>query len=189
MRTRISSLLVAGLLLLAAPPSSGGQAPTRPGPFLNPKLKAKEINIRTVVVLPSIVKITKQGVRGSEGMGKEEEEATSALASSVSAALTESGLSVEAPFTEEALKSNNELSYAVADVQRKFDEIVPQLYMKPKDVQKGRFSLGDMVAVLNTKGKADALVITRAEGEKWTKGKGMLTAGLIGLAASGNSSP
>jgi hypothetical protein len=179
MRPKISYLLVAGLLLLAAP-AQGYE-------FLHPKLKAKEVNVRTVVVLPSIVKMTKQGVKGAEGMAKEEEEATSALASGVAAALTKSGLSVETPFTEEALNNNNELKYALADVQRKFDEIAPQLYRKPKDVRKGRFSLGDMVAVLNSKGSADALVIVRADAQKQTKGRSFMTGGLAGMAFSGSA--
>ncbi len=115
------------------------------------------------------------------------ERATGALASSVSAALTKSGLSVETPFTEEALKNNNELKYAVADVQRKFDEIAPQLYGKPKDVRKGRFSLGDMVAVLNSKGTADALVIIRSDAQKQTKGRSFMTGGLVGMALSGSA--
>jgi hypothetical protein len=129
--------------------------------------------------------MTKQGVKGAEGMAKEEDEATGAFASVVSVSLTKSGLSVEAPFTGEALSNNSDLKYAVADVQRKFDEIAPQLYKKPKDVRKGRFTLGDMVAVLNSKGTADALVIIRSDGHKETKGRGVLTGGLAGLASSG----
>ena len=187
MRPRTRYLLAVGLLLLAASVGVGNQAPVRPGPYLHPKLKAKEVNIQKVVVLPSIVTMTKQGVRGAEGMSKEEDEAANGLDSRVSADLTSSGLAVEAPFTEGALKGNDELKYALADVQKKFDELAPKLYKKPKDVRKGRFSLGDMVAVLNSKGNADALVIIRSQGVKVTKGKGMLTGGLVGLAASKNA--
>jgi len=137
------------------------------------------------VVLPCIVQVTKQGVKGSEGMGKEGEDATTALASAVTGDLTRSGLTATTPFTEEALKDNNDLRYAVADVQRKYDEVAPQIYRKPKDIRKGRFTLGDMVAVLNSKGDADALVIVHADGVKQTKGKGALSGGLVGLAMSG----
>jgi hypothetical protein len=131
--------------------------------------------------------MTKHGVKGTEGMGKEAEEANTEMNAGVSAALTARGFSVETPFTEDALKSNDELRYAVADVQRRFDEIAIQLYKKHKDVRKGRFTLGDSVAVLNTKGTADALVIVRATGEKETKGKSFMTGGLIGMAMSGNA--
>jgi hypothetical protein len=179
MTRRISQMLVVTLLVFSALATAGE--------FLHPKLKGKEITIRNVVVLPPIVKMTKQGVKGAEGMAKEEEEAAGTIASGVSAALTDSGLTVETPFTEEALKDNNELKYAVADVQRKFDEIAPQLYRKPKDIQKGRFSLGDMVAVLNSKGTADALVFIRSDGQKQTKGKAFMTGGLVGMATAGKA--
>jgi hypothetical protein len=188
MRPRISYLLGVGLVLLAASVGVGGPPPVRPGPYLHPKLKAKEIKIQKVALLPSIVTMTKQGVKGSEGMSTEEDQSSSQLSSRVSADLTSSGLSVQTPFTEADLKGNDELKYALADVQKKYDEVAPQIYRKPKDVRKGRFSLGDMVAVLNSKGDADALVITRSVGVKLTKGKGMLTGGLIGLAASKSAS-
>ncbi|MBZ5671805.1 MAG: hypothetical protein LAO04_19020 [Acidobacteriia bacterium] len=179
MTRRISYMLVVILLISSALATAVE--------FLHPKLKGKEISIRNVVVLPPIVKMTKQGVKGAEGMAKEEEEAAGTIASGVTAGLTGSGLSVESPFTEEALRDNNELKYAVADVQRKFDEIAPQLYKKPKDIRKGRFSLGDMVAVLNSKGTADALVIIRSDGQKQTKGKAFMTGGLVGMATSGKA--
>lgn len=181
MRPRFCYLLAVVLLLFAAT-AQGAESV-----FLHPKLKAKEVNVKALVVLPSMVTMTKQGVKGSEGMAKEEDATTDQLTSAVTADLKESGLSAEAPFTEAALNSNNELKYAVADVQKKFDEIAPQLYRKPKDVKKGRFTLGDMVAVLNSKGNTDALVIIRSAGVKITKGKGMLTGGLVGLAASKNA--
>jgi hypothetical protein len=162
-------------------------AAARATEFLHPKLKAKEIKVQNVAVLPPVVTMTKHGVKGVEGMAKEEEEAAGGIGSSVAAALRDTGLSVETPFTDEALKDNNELKYAVADVQRKFDEIAPQLYRKPKDIRKGRFTLGDMVAVLNSKGTSDALVIIRSDGQKQTKGKAFMTGGLVGMAAAGKA--
>jgi len=147
---------------------------------MNKKLKDKEVTIHNVVVLPPGVKMTKQGIRGSEGVTKEEDDAMRTLVTSVSAALKQNGVSVDTPFSDEALKDNNDLKYAVADVQRKFDQIAPQLNRKLKDVRKGRFSLGDMVAVLNSKGNADALVFVRAEGVKESAGRALLTNGQFG---------
>ncbi len=117
---RISCLLVMALLISTV----SGLALE----WMHPKLKGKEVKVQKLLLLPPIVKMTKQGVKGAEGMAKEEEDAAGALGSGVAAALKDTGLSVETPFTEEALKDNNELKYAVADVQRKFDEISPQLY-------------------------------------------------------------
>lgn len=153
--------------------------------YLHPKLKAKEVSIRKILLLPADVDIAKHGVKGTEGMGKESEEAEAAFARSAAAALTKIGFSVEAPFTEEALREHDELRYAVSDVQKKFDAIAPQLFKKRKDLTKGRFSIGDSVANLNTKGDADALLIVRALGSKQTKGKAFMTGGLAGMAMSG----
>ena len=96
--------------------------------------------------------------------------------------MTNRGLKVESPFTEEALKDNDELKYAVADVQKRFDEIAGELYKKHKDIRKGRFTLGDSVAVLNTTGTAQALVILRSTGVQLTKGKAYMSGGLLGMA-------
>lgn len=155
--------------------------------FVHPRLKEKEATIQSVVLLPPIVDMTKHGVKGKEGMGKEAEEATTTFFTGVSTALMGRGIKVDTPFTDEALAGNDELRYAVADVQKKFDEIANQLYKKHKDVRKGRFSLGDSVAVLNTKGNADALVIIRAAGQKETKGKSFMSGGLLGMAMSGTA--
>jgi hypothetical protein len=173
-RTAVVALLIAFLL-----------ASSLAVDFLHPRLKDKETVLHTVIMVPPIVEMAKHGVKGTEGMGAEAMKATDALNVEVVAALQKRGLSVESPFTEEALKDNEELRSAMADAQKRFDEVTEQLYKHEKDVKKGRFSLGDSVAVLNTKGDADALVFVRSHGEEMTKGKGFMTGGLIGMAASG----
>jgi len=175
---RSNRVLVLGLMMLAF--SSRGAAKE----YLNAKLKAGEVRYTKVLILPATVEITQQGVKGAEGMGKESEEASTALGANASAALVKCGLVVEAPFTEEAMKDQDELKMAVADVQRRLDQITAQLNRKKKDIEKGRFSLGDSVATVNQKG-ADALLIVRARGTKQTKGRSFLTGGLVGLAFSG----
>jgi hypothetical protein len=172
--------LLAGLLLA---PTAWAAA----WAFIHPKLKSNEFLVKSVIVLPAMVEMSKQGVKGAEGMGAEADQASTDIGASVSAALNERGMEVANPFSEDALKENSDLKYALADVQRKFDEVAKQLYKKPKDVRKGRFTLGDSVAVLNTTGKADALVFIRSKGVKQTKGKGFMTGGVIGLATSGNA--
>lgn len=153
--------------------------------FVNPRLKGKEVTIGAVIMLPPIVDVTKHGVKGAQGMGKEADQDTTEMASGVEKALTDRGISVQNPFTQEALESNEELRTAMADVQKRFDEIADQLYKKHKDVRKGRFTLGDSVAILNTKGTADALVIIRASGNQETKSKAFMTGGLLGMAMAG----
>jgi hypothetical protein len=154
--------------------------------FIHPRLKDKEVTIANVVMLPPVVEMTKNSVKGKEGMGKEAEEAITQFQDGVAAALKERHMAVETPFTDDAMKGNDELRNAVADVQKRFDDIATQLFKKHKDVRKGRFTLGDSVAILNTKGNADALVIIRAAGQKKTKSKTFMSGGgLIGVARSG----
>lgn len=153
--------------------------------YTNPRLK--ELSVKSVVVLPPIVELTKNGVKGKEGMGKESDEAVDLMTSAITRALTTDGFTVDTPFTPAALEGKDDLKYAVADAQRKFDDVAGQVYRHHKDIKKGRFTLGDSVAVLNTKGSADALVFVRASGEKMTGGKGFLTGGLVGLAMSGSA--
>ncbi len=154
------------------------------GDYMHPKLKGKELQLKTFYLLPASVEIARQGVKGAEGMGKESEEAIAGFTGAVSAGLSGGGFTAVSPFTEEALKDKTELKYAVADVQRKFDQIAPQLAKKKKDITKGRFTVGDTVASLNADGKADALVLIRAHGTKNTKGKAFLSGGLLGMALS-----
>jgi hypothetical protein len=156
--------------------------------FVHPRLKAREVTIRSVVVLPAHVVMSKHGVKGTETMGQEADEAAAELVFEVTVALTNRGLLVEKPFTEEALKDNDELKTAMADVQQRFDEIERQLFRKEKDIRKGRFTLGDSVAILNTKGTTDAIVIVRSEGNKETKGKAFMNGGgLLGMALAGEA--
>jgi hypothetical protein len=132
--------------------------------------------------LPPIVELAKQAAKGSEGMGKEAEQAAAEFAAGVSAALVNRGLKVESPFTEEALKDNDELKYAVADAQKRFDEISEQLCKQHKGIRKSRFTLGDSVAPLNTNGTWQALVILRSTGVQLIKQKAFMSGGLLGMA-------
>ena len=85
-------------------------------------------------------------------------------------------------FAADALEKDTDLKYAVADLQKRFDEMFPQLQKKPKDIRKGRFTMGDEVAKLNPGGAADALVFVRGFGQVTTGGKAFLSA-LAGAAA------
>jgi hypothetical protein len=177
-RIRYSALAVALVLLFFASVQASD--------FVHPRLKSKEASIKSVVLLPPIVEESKRGVKGVEGMAKQADTAGTEMASGVSVALANRGVSVDNPFTEDALKGNDELKYALADIQKRFDDVAAQLFKHDKDVRKGRFTLGDSVAVLNTKGTADALVIVRATGSTETKGKAFLSGGgLLGVAMAG----
>ena len=48
--------------------------------------------------------------------------------------------------------------YLLADMQTRYDALLPKLVDKSKDVKKARFTLGDEVMLLNVDKSADALV-------------------------------
>src|SRR5205085_5237744 len=79
--------------------------------------------------------------------------------------------------------SGAQARYAVADMQAKFDELLPKVMKKRDDVKKGRFSLGDEVLNLNLDKSADAIVFIRGQGQKLTKGKTAFTLLVGGLPA------
>jgi len=67
--------------------------------------------------------------------------------------------------------SDTQGKYTVADIQAKFDDLLPKVMKKRKDVKKGRFSMGDEVLNLNLDKTADAIVFIRGRGQKLTSGK------------------
>jgi hypothetical protein len=71
----------------------------------------------------------------------------------------------------EASEGDAQGKYAVADMQTKFDDLLPKIMKKRKDVKKGRFSLGDEILNLNLDKNVDAVIFIRGEGQKLTSGK------------------
>src|SRR4029450_13731449 len=65
--------------------------------------------------------------------------------------------------------------------QSRYDDLLPRIMKKRKDVKQGRFSLGDEVLNLNLDKSVDAIVFVRGEGQKLTKGKTPFTV-LVGGA-------
>jgi hypothetical protein len=61
--------------------------------------------------------------------------------------------------------------YTLADIQARYDALLPKLVDKSKDVKKARFTLGDEVMLLNVHNDADVLVFIRGTGRVFTKGK------------------
>jgi len=173
---RVGQHLAAGMILLT-PALSLAQDLERS--YLHPKLLNNEVTLRKLVILPPAVQVNKHGVKGQEGMGEAAEKASGLISIEVEAALREKGVSMETPFTDAVLGANDELKTALADVQRQFDDVAPKLFSKKRDVKKGRFTVGDGVAVLNTKGDADALVIVRALGAQETNAKAFMKRGLL----------
>ena len=151
--------------------------------FEHPDLKSGKSVVKSAVILPPNVKIIKSGVKSNEEMIEESRLIENALAPLITSVLQERHCTVnDKTFAGDTLDKDADLKYAVADLQKRFDEMFPQMQRKPKDVRKGRFTLGDEVARLNPGGATDALVFVRGFGQVSTGGKVFLSA-LAGAAA------
>ena len=151
------------LILILATAALGLYAKT----YVHPKLQNKQKTIRSVVLLPPTAQMTAEGIK-SDFKEKESEPLASAVGIVVSNALKKRGWEVnDAAFTSLALQDNEELKYLVGYLRARHQTLVGQIV--PKDVSKGRYSLGDGVAALSERAPADVLVLVHAEGKRFTK--------------------
>ena len=151
--------------------------------FEHPDLKSGKTVLKNALIVPPNVRIVKSGVKSNEEMIEESRQIENALSPVIADVLQERQCAVNNQvLTTDALEKDTELKYAVADLQKRFDEIFSQLQRKPKDIRKGRFTMGDEVAKLNPGGTADALVFVRGFGSISTGGKLFLSA-MAGAAA------
>lgn len=159
---RLALLFVCGLLAYS-------QADAQ---YLNPKIAAKQVTIHSAVILPAKVEITKVSSKGSEMMVAESEGTSKTVFEAVGKTLQEKKVTVlPSPFEGEAATTDEKYRYVLADIQTRYDTLLPKLVDKSKDVKKARFSLGDEVMLLNVDKSADVLVFIRGQGRVFTKGK------------------
>ena len=138
--------------------------------YVNTKLSEKKITIRSAAILPAKVEITKESAKGSEMMVAESADISQKVMQAVDQALTEKKISV-AKNTFEPAALDETRKYTLADIQTRYDALLPKLVDKSKDIKKARFTLGDEVMLLNVHKEADALVFIRGTGRVFTKGK------------------
>jgi len=151
--------------------------PGAPAQFANPDLKSGKAVIRKVLILPPTASVTKAGMKGTDSLVAESRIVENALPGIIAEAMrSKSCTIVDGAFTTEALDKNQELKSAVADIQSHFDSLRHHLDDKPKDVRKGRFTMGDEVTNFNLGAAADALVFVRAGGVVHTTGAKVLGA-------------
>jgi hypothetical protein len=136
--------------------------------YLHPKIASKEITIRNVVILPPKIQMVRQSMKGPEGMAAESEE----LSVRVTQLLTEALAAKHVIAWSGVLAvGDGDKAYSIADLQSRYDALLPKMSKKPKDVKQGRFTLGDEVLNLNLAKTTDAIVFVRGDGQKLTKGK------------------
>jgi hypothetical protein len=163
------------IVALVAPQTARAQ-------FLHPRITAKETTVRKVVIMPAKVQIVRQSMKGPEGMAEESELLSERIQKLLSEALATKNVTTMAGPVLSA-EGDTQQKYTVADVQSRYDDLLPRIMKKRKDVKQGRFSLGDEVLNLNLDKSVDAIVFVRGEGQKLTKGKTAFNV-LVGGAAA-----
>jgi hypothetical protein len=138
--------------------------------YLNPKLVEKQVTVRNAVILPAKVEITKESAKGSEMMVAESADISGTVTEAVGQALREKKIGIVTNSFEPAAMDDDR-KYKLADIQSRYDALLPKLVNKSKDIKKARFTLGDEVMLLNVDKNADALVFIRGQGRVFTKGK------------------
>ncbi len=166
-------------------------APLARAQFEHPDLKSGKMVVHKVHILPPEAKVIKSGMKGGESLIEESRMVEAALPAIITKALQDKGCAVlENAFAPAALEKDQDLKYALADIQDRFDALRQHLDKKPKDVRKGRYTMGDEVSKFNPGAAADALVFVRAEGMLNTGGKkafATVFGGLSGAMATRNS--
>lgn len=139
--------------------------------FLHPKIAKKETTIRKVVVMPAKVDIVRDSMKGPEGMAAESEAVSERVAKLVSDALSNKQVTTLGGPVSVTGEGDAQQKYTVADIQSRYDDLLPKIMKKRSDVKKARFTMGDEVLNLNLDKNADAIVFIRGKGQKQTSGK------------------
>lgn len=140
--------------------------------YLHPKIVEKKVTIHNAVILPPKVELTKESAKGSEMMVAESEQASVQVLGAVEQSLQNKNISVlKSLYNEKPEEMSQDRKYTLANIQARYDALLPKLVDKSKDVKKARFSLGDEVAVLDVDKSTDVLIFIRGNGKVFTKGK------------------
>src|SRR6202040_1648950 len=109
--------------------------------YLHPKITGKQTTIRKVLVLPAKVEIVKQGMRGPEGMAAESELLSTRVEQLVIEGLIAKHVTASAGASTSSADADAQKKYVLADLQTRYDALLPKIKKKPKDVKRLRFSL------------------------------------------------
>jgi hypothetical protein len=175
----LPALAIAALLPVSAP------AITPSWSYEHPRIASGEFPIRSACMMPAQGRLSKQGVKGAEGMAKQSDEWSTSLQNLVEAHLKTAGIELTPAMSAgSSSASDTELQQVILEIQKKYEEISGKLNRKPKDIAKSRYTLGDQVGLLPCAAKADVLVFVEGEGEILTGGKKAMGWMIGGSAAS-----
>src|SRR5678815_6153729 len=107
-------------------------AATAAAQYLNPKLLEKKVTIHSAAILPAKVEIVKESAKGSEMMVAESANISSSVMEAVGSALQQKKISVVANQFEPASMDDSR-KYQLADIQTRYDALLPKLVDKSKD--------------------------------------------------------
>jgi hypothetical protein len=158
-----SSSLISVFLCLAGP----GWSETTITTVSNPKNGP----IWNICVTAADAHLTRLGMKGGESLSKESGDWAEKLDAVVKHAIVKAGAKVAGDLSADRLQQDEEMRQAVVRLRQKYESIAVQLLKKPGGVEKGRYTLGDEIALLPCAGQADVIAFVDGQGRSSTGGK------------------
>ncbi len=150
-------------------------AAARGGEFLSPR--AREVRTQAAVLMPPHVELVEHGVKGSQAQLQEAAEAGDKMVQALARLLREKGVRIEDSLLTSGPGQDAGLRAQMASVRKRYEAVAARMHPKPKDVRKGRFSLGDEIAEFPLAAKAEALVFLYASAFRVTKSRAAVLGG------------
>lgn len=140
-----------------------------------------------VCTMPVEARMMRVGVKGGVHLVEESEVWAAKFESSIRRAIAEAGGEWKTGISTESLKGDEHTRQLVLRIRQKYESISVQMRKKRKDVRKGRYTLGDEIALLPCARDADSIAFVDVEGMVQTGGRkavSILAGGVFGIAAS-----
>jgi hypothetical protein len=150
---------------------------------VDPKAKA----IHYVCVLPVDADVNKVSFKGGERLVAESEQWALKLEDAIRIGIKDADGVLVGDLSPEALNADDPLKQTVVRLKLKYNSVAVQMRRKPGQVKKGRYTLGDEVALLPCARDADSVVFVHAGGTLQTAGRktaSILAGGLYGVVAA-----
>lgn len=119
---------------------------------------------RAVAILPPEVSIDRSKLSGGESLVAEALRIEDTVSAAVARSLQQKGYAVQPGLATAALDEQPELREAVADLQRRHDDLLTVIARDPEGIRRGRFTLGTDVAAVGEAAGADLLLVVHASG-------------------------
>jgi hypothetical protein len=124
--------------------------------YVHADLKAGRVSVRSVLILPPQIDVGRGPV---DARPDAERRIEAEFARDLASALEDHGCHVlEDRFTPEALASDIQRRYMLADFRGQADTLEAEIARKPEDIGTGRYTMGYIVNHLDLNAEADALI-------------------------------